>query len=61
MTIGSLFFDPVARLKFAATADVAGVELGTIGVILAILAVIVALGLGLYSLLVVLFILGSGR
>ena len=41
--------------------DVAGRELGTVEVIVLILAVTVALGLGLYSLWVLLFLIGSGR
>jgi hypothetical protein len=62
MTIDSLFSVAVgAILRLSATVDVAGVELGTLEVVLVILAVIVAIGLGLYSLLVLLFFLGSSR
>jgi hypothetical protein len=57
MTIGSLLSTAVgAILTFPATVDVAGIELGTIGVILVIL---VGLALGLWTLWVVLFFLGS--
>jgi hypothetical protein len=57
MTIGSLLSTAVgAILTFPATVDVAGIELGTIGVILVIL---VGLALGLWTPWVVLFFLGS--
>jgi hypothetical protein len=60
MTIGSLFFTAVgAMLNLPATVDVAGVELGTIGVILLILVLIGGLLLSLWALWVVLFFIGS--
>jgi hypothetical protein len=60
MTIGSLFDIAVgAILKFPATVDVAGIELGTIGVILLILVLIGGLLLGLWAFWVLLFFIGS--
>jgi hypothetical protein len=60
MAIGSLFFIAVgAILKFPATVEVAGLELGTLGVILLILVLIGGLVVGLWFLLVVLFWIGS--
>jgi hypothetical protein len=60
MAIGSLFLIAVAAvLKFPATVDVAGIELGTIGVILLILVLIGGLVISVWVLLVVLFWFGS--
>ena len=60
MTIGSLFPIAVgAILNCSATVEIAGVELGTIGVILLILVLIGGLFVGLWALWVVLFWIGS--
>jgi hypothetical protein len=60
MAIDSLFSIAVDTiLKFPATVDVAGIELGTIGVILLILVLIGGLLLSLWALFVVLFWLDS--
>ena len=62
MTIGTLFATAAgATVERSATVDVAGLELGTLEVILVIVAVIVAIGVGIYSLFVLLFFVGSGR
>jgi hypothetical protein len=60
MAIDSLFSIAVDTiLKFPATVDVAGIELGTIGVILLLLVLIGGLLLSLWALFVVLFWLDS--
>ena len=61
MTICSLFSMAVgAILKYcSATVEIAGVELGTIGVILLILVLLGGLFVGLWALWVVLFWIGS--
>ena len=59
MTIGSLFSSAVgALLRFPATVEVLGVELGTLGVILLILVLLGGLALSLWTLWVLLFFIG---
>ena len=48
-----------ASFRFAASVDVAGVELGTLGVILLIVMLLGGLLLGLWALWVLLFVIGS--
>ncbi|HEX5926449.1 MAG TPA: hypothetical protein VFY45_21640, partial [Baekduia sp.] len=60
MTIGSLLVTACgAILKLPVAVDVAGLELGTLGVILLILVLIGGCFLTLWALLVALFFIGS--
>jgi hypothetical protein len=60
MTSDSLFSAAIgAILKFSATVEIAGVELGTIGVIVLILVLIGGFLVSLWALWVLLFAIGS--
>ncbi len=60
MTTGSVFsLAAGTMLKFPATVEVLGVELGTLGVILLILVLLGGLAMSLWVLWVVLFFIGS--
>jgi hypothetical protein len=60
MTTGSLFSVVVGViLRFPATVDVLGLELGTLGVILLILVLLGGLALSVWALWVLLFFIGS--
>jgi hypothetical protein len=60
MTTGSVFsLAAGAMLRFPATVEVLGVELGTLGVILLILVLLGGLAMSLWALWVALFFIGS--
>jgi hypothetical protein len=60
VTIGSLFYTAAdAIFRFTASVNLAGIELGTIGVILLILVLLAGLLLSLWALWVLLFAIGS--
>jgi len=60
MTTASVFpLAAGAMLRFPATVEVLGVELGTLGVILLILVLLGGLAMSIWALWVVLFFIGS--
>ena len=59
MTTGFFSLAAGAMLRFPATVEVLGVELGTLGVILLILVLLGGLAMSLWALWVVLFFIGS--